>query len=181
MSTKNNKQRLRNSFFAQRDAYPIVSKKRDDAALNDQLVQLIDQSEYLSVHIFLPMRSEPNLYPFIQHLLDRKIKVSCPKSLAGGKMENYYLSSINQVAKGIFGTTYPANAERSEEAYDLIIVPGLAYSKQFDRLGYGGGYYDRFLQQQSKALKIAPAYCFQLVDSLPSEDHDIKMDKLLTP
>ena len=63
---------------------------------------------------------------------------------------------------------------------DCVIVPGLAFDVSGGRLGMGGGYYDRFLPLAVNAVKIALAYDFQLVDSLPLESHDSKVDFVLT-
>lgn len=64
---------------------------------------------------------------------------------------------------------------------DCVIVPGAAFDIQGGRLGLGGGYYDRFLLRAVKAHKIAFAYDFQLVDNLPTEFHDVKIDSVMTP
>jgi 5-formyltetrahydrofolate cyclo-ligase len=62
---------------------------------------------------------------------------------------------------------------------DLIIVPGVAFAKSGYRIGYGGGYYDYFLANQKKALKIGVGYPMQLMNDLPSEDQDIPLDILV--
>ena len=62
---------------------------------------------------------------------------------------------------------------------DIVIVPGVAFDKKYNRMGYGKGYYDRFLKDMT-ALKIGVCHSFQLVDEIPSEPHDIKMDMIVT-
>jgi 5-formyltetrahydrofolate cyclo-ligase len=66
---------------------------------------------------------------------------------------------------------------------DLIIVPGLAFGRDGSRLGYGGGYYDRFLArpEQENALRCGAGYPFQLVDCLPTEPHDVPLTHVATP
>lgn len=63
---------------------------------------------------------------------------------------------------------------------DCVIVPGAAFAVDGGRLGLGGGYYDKFLPQAVHAVKVAFAYDFQLVDRLPLESHDAKVDAVLT-
>lgn len=63
---------------------------------------------------------------------------------------------------------------------DMIIVPGVAFDRQCNRLGRGKGYYDRFFAQHSKLLKVGVCFDFQLMDSIPSNDLDIKMDMLVS-
>ncbi|WP_066648290.1 5-formyltetrahydrofolate cyclo-ligase [Christensenella timonensis] len=64
---------------------------------------------------------------------------------------------------------------------DLIIVPGIAFDRALNRIGFGGGYYDAFLKEASLAKKIALAYDFQILGQLVPEAHDIKMDMIVTP
>ncbi len=68
----------------------------------------------------------------------------------------------------------------SPEEIDLIVVPGVAYDKNRNRLGRGKGFYDRLLAT-TKALKIGVGYDFQLLDEIPTEEHDVKMDFVITP
>ena len=65
------------------------------------------------------------------------------------------------------------------ESFDLVIVPGVAFDRQGGRLGYGKGYYDRFLDQ-SHAFRLALAFDFQLLETVPTEIHDVPMDGILT-
>ena len=175
------KKELRQIFLEKRALVSVEQKRIDDEHLNQHLIKLVKEMNSKWVHVFLPMKSEPNIYPFIKEMLNNNVNVICPKSLPGGVMENYLLSSKMEVQKGIFGTTYPISPDKYEGEFDLIVIPGLAYNENKDRLGYGGGYYDRFLKSHKSTLKIAPAYDFQVVKSLPSEAHDIKMDQIILP
>ena len=65
------------------------------------------------------------------------------------------------------------------EKLDIVIVPGLAFDLQGNRIGYGGGFYDGFLKGLS-APKIALAYEWQIVNCVPSDEHDVKVDKIVT-
>ena len=67
------------------------------------------------------------------------------------------------------------------EEIDLVIVPGVVFDKNLNRIGFGKGYYDRILAKlKASAKKIAVAHDFQLLDLIPTEEHDIKMDILVT-
>lgn len=67
------------------------------------------------------------------------------------------------------------------EEFDLIINPGVVFDRQLNRVGYGKGYYDRILVRKRKDAKvIAVAYEFQVLDEVPAEKHDIKMDMIIT-
>ena len=81
---------------------------------------------------------------------------------------------------GKFGVSEP-EGEESEDKPEVCILPLLAADGQFRRLGYGGGYYDKYLSGKGKGMrKIGICYDFQLTDGLPSEDHDVLLDALVT-
>ena len=77
-------------------------------------------------------------------------------------------------AYGILEPT--GNIFPSLENIDLVIVPGMAFNRQGDRLGRGKGYYDKILKEASAAWKIGVCFDFQLVEELPVEAHDVRMD-----
>lgn len=69
----------------------------------------------------------------------------------------------------------------SPGAKDLIIVPGLAFDKEGHRIGYGGGFYDKYLKKYPRTFKVGVCMDFQLLEELPSESFDVKMDAVITP
>ena len=82
-------------------------------------------------------------------------------------------------AVGDFNILEPQN-EPYKGSFDLIIVPGVAFDRQGNRLGRGKGYYDRFLCQHLEVRRIGICFDFQLVDAIPTEPFDIKMDEVIT-
>lgn len=97
------------------------------------------------------------------------------------KLTFHRIFSLEELSSGYMGIPEPPfeNPEIHPEELEVILVPGLAFDMERIRLGYGGGYYDRFLKK-TKALKIGIAFSLQIVDSLPKELYDEKMDLLLT-
>ncbi len=83
-----------------------------------------------------------------------------------------------------FGVAQPKFNEAQiiePEKLDLIILPGVAFDRSLNRIGFGGGYYDVFLKHATQAKKIALAYDFQVLDQIVCEAHDVKMDMIVTP
>lgn len=81
---------------------------------------------------------------------------------------------------GAYGILEPKIKEKVDFSYaDFVIVPGLAFDRKNNRLGFGAGYYDRFLSE-SKSFKAGICYDFQLIDEIPTEEHDIPMDAVIT-
>ncbi len=87
--------------------------------------------------------------------------------------------SENDLVKNRFGIFEPSTAVNVKN-FDIVVVPGVAFDKNCDRLGFGKGYYDRLLTEIKTKLKIGLSYDLQIVDELPSEVHDIPMDIVLT-
>ena len=150
-----------------------------DRTINEQFELILGMGHIQTVHTFIPMGNEVNILNTIQDMLNRNIKVVCPKSLPKRSMENRLLNSLSQLESGMYGTQHPALTQIHRGSYDLIIVPGLAFDKNFYRMGYGAGYYDIFLSQHPDALKMGVCYPFQLVDAVPTEAHDVKLDGVI--
>ncbi len=94
--------------------------------------------------------------------------------------DDMYACKVGKMAEGAFGVPEPEVKESFDKReIDLVIVPGVAFDKKGNRMGYGKGYYDRFLEK-TDAVKVGVCHSFQLVDFIPSEKHDIKMDLIVT-
>ncbi len=155
------------------------TKEDYDQWICDTLWELIRENEFKSVHCYLPMSTEINIFPLIDKMLAAKMTVVCPKTFPKRRLQNLILKSANQVEEGEYGTSHPANSEEFLGEYDLIIVPGLAFDNTNFRLGYGGGYYDNFLVDNPKALKVGIFYPFQKVTHVPLESHDVQLDRII--
>jgi 5-formyltetrahydrofolate cyclo-ligase len=89
----------------------------------------------------------------------------------------------NSIQIGAYGIREPkaGSSTISPQELDIVIVPAVAFDKKLNRLGYGGGYYDRFLQKINKnTLVIGICFDFQIIDNLPTKEHDIKMDLIIS-
>ena len=97
----------------------------------------------------------------------------------GEKIAFYNVSNLHDLVQGRFGIMEPAAPASPARKIDLLVVPGIAFDKKGYRLGYGKGYYDRFLSK-SKPFAIGLAYSFQLLETLPHDVHDKKLDAIAT-
>jgi 5-formyltetrahydrofolate cyclo-ligase len=79
----------------------------------------------------------------------------------------------------MWGTIHPGGNEAYTGPIDLFIVPGLAFDTELYRLGYGAGYYDNHLVNQPQAWKAGICYPCQVINKVPTEPHDIKLDELI--
>lgn len=114
----------------------------------------------------------------ISDAISHKKKVCVPISHEDGTLSLSLTDGAFK--KGLFDIDEPKNPVFVDFSYpDLIIVPGLAFDKKGGRIGFGKGYYDRFLAS-AQGLKVGLCYSFQLLSSLPTEEHDVHLDALVT-
>jgi len=174
-----NKDTIRKQVQKQRDNLYKEEKNILDTKLCEKIIKEIEINNYKTIHTYIPIKSEINIITVIEYLLEKNLTVVAPKALPNMKMVNLVLSSLNQLENGPFGTKHPAGNKEYLGKYDLIIVPGLAFDKNNNRIGYGAGYYDSFLIENRDAQKITLAYPFQVFDIIPFDPHDIKVDKII--
>ena len=128
--------------------------------------------------MFSPLPGEPQVWPLVDELSKRKTVV-LPR--VEGDVMNFYRYVPGVLSKGSYGIMEPMLGEAVKpSAIDLIVVPGVAFAADGCRMGRGKGYYDKYMSSDGfRAIKIGVCYPCQLVDGLPVEVHDIRMDKVV--
>jgi 5-formyltetrahydrofolate cyclo-ligase len=106
-------------------------------------------------------------------------EVAVPK-VVGQEMIFYKLTDFSQLAPGYYGIPEPCEGECVEWEEALMIMPGVAFDRRNHRVGYGGGFYDRYLEQHPKVERLAVAFSFQIFEEVPTEPTDIMPQILVT-
>ena len=181
MKIADEKRQLRERILRQRRNLDQGQKEVWDRAILEQLKQWEQGLSADVIHVYWPMTDEVNLKPLYQQWIKAGKKLVCPKTLPKGLMENRLLKDLKNIEEGVFATYHPATAQVYQGAYDLVLVPGLAFTASGHRLGFGGGYYDRFLKEAPIKHTVAAAYPFQILEHLPVEVHDQKIATVLYP
>ncbi len=155
-----------------------------DEAITVQFLSLPEFKKARVISCYLSIPSEVDTTEIIDKALMMDKSVVIPSS-AGEKMKMYDLKDCrDQLVKGPYGVLQPESDRLKpypDAKIDLVIVPGLAFTKGGDRLGRGKGYYDKYLSGLSKtAKKIGLAYDVQIVDELPTTQRDIQVDIVVT-
>ncbi|WP_049789113.1 5-formyltetrahydrofolate cyclo-ligase [Flagellimonas ruestringensis] len=176
---KTKKKKIRKQMLRQRSLLSPAAKAIYDQNVCEALWHLMEQKRCQTVHTYLPMGSEINIFPFIKQCLAHQKTVICPQTLPKRRFINLILTSLQDLEPGVFGTKHPAGKSIFEGTYDMIVVPGLACDGDRCRLGYGGGYYDTFVADCPKAHKVGVFYPFQQIDKIPLEPHDMQLNDLL--
>lgn len=132
-----------------------------------------------TIYGYLPYNQEVRTVPMLERVLKDGKKVAVPK-VYGDEMKFLYLDDLNAVAKGYAGIPEPiADEPVAQDETALVLMPGLAFDPQGHRIGYGGGFYDKFLAAEPNHPTLALCYEFQMLPKLDVEDHDIPVDTVL--
>lgn len=160
--------------------------KQSSKIIIDKLTALDEYKDSNVVFIYMSFKNEVETFNLIEKMLSENKRVIIPytdiknteiipseiKSLKDDLVLNpfgYYEPVINKVK------------QIEVEELDLIIAPGVVFDEELNRIGFGKGYYDRILSKKRKDTKvIALAYEFQVVEEVPTEPHDIKMNMIIT-
>ena len=162
-------------------AKAVCAKLLDDGDIMEAADPFYDEKGTVAVYLASP--DEIDLSEFILEMLKCRVTVVAPR----WNGETYELAKVKSLSdadlrRGPMNILEPAEADIvAPDEVGVWIVPGLAFTKRGKRLGYGGGWYDRLLASASKwARKIGVAYEFQILDDLPTEPHDIRLDCIAT-
>ena len=182
-----NKNDLRSLLRQRRQNLPLDLVQKDSALIRERLLSLAGIHDARSVMLYLPARGEVDTWPLLDHFWQRGCEVLLPRCRDGapGIMDAYAVTSREELGAGSFGLIEP-RADLAPLVPDarpeVILVPALAYDRRGYRLGFGGGYYDRFLPALAlPPLLVGPAYAFQFLDRLPVEPWDQPVDLVVTP
>ena len=176
------KARLRKEFAAKRKAAFSEYKNKK---IYGNLTGLEEFRRAETLLSYVSVRSEADSQRIIEKALDMGKRVAVPKTEKGGLMVFHYIESLYDLTEEVRGIPEPSSAcekfdiERTGKC--ICIVPGLAFDKKGYRLGYGGGYYDRFMEKYHDRM-IFCGICFDdiITESLPYEEHDRAVDLIVT-
>lgn len=178
------KKEVRRFMIDKRDAVNIEKKQELDEKIFETLINSRFYKKAAVIFTFVSFRSEADTYRFINHaILDKKV-VCVPKIKSKQEgMEAFKISDLSDLKEGYFGVQEPSDKCPRVDIgdIDLIVMPGLAFDREGGRIGYGGGFYDAFISKLDRRVyKIAIAYNFQVLDKVPVDDWDIRVDGVIT-
>ena len=150
---------------------------------SEKLGQLFAQSDAYkaakTIYGYLPYNQEVRTVPMLEQALKDGKQVAVPK-VYGEEMKFLYLDDLTKVSKGYAGIPEPiADEPVADDETALVLMPGLAFDPQGHRIGYGGGFYDKFLATEPNHPTLALCYEFQMLTRLDTEEHDIPVDTVL--
>ena len=133
-----------------------------------------------SIYGYLPYNQEVRTVPMLERAIADGKRVAVPK-IFGDEMKFIWLDDLTAVSRGYSGIPEPVeDGPVADDPNALVLMPGLAFDPQGHRIGYGGGFYDRFLAAEPDHPTLALCYDFQMLDHLETEPFDINVDCVLS-
>jgi 5-formyltetrahydrofolate cyclo-ligase len=176
------KNSIRHKMREARKALAFEEKQASDCVINTRLVKRLESLSPSVVAVYLPTADEIDIIPFIRESLARNITVASPR----WNGTEYVLSQLLGLEEKFLKTGPMGIREPLEEnivlpsSVDMWIVPGLAFSPNGARIGYGGGWYDRLMSTASPfSHKIAVARSFQIYNHLPEFEKDVPITEII--
>ncbi|EXJ24017.1 5-formyltetrahydrofolate cyclo-ligase [Alkalibacterium sp. AK22] len=177
------KETLRKSMLLSLEEISWFNRNRIENDLLDHLFESSLWEQAVSIGVTVSSPREWDTRTIIEKAWEEDKYVCVPKSIHDSKALHFYkLTSFKQLEKGYFGLEEPVpdKTVRCQKAdMDLLIVPGLIFNRQGFRIGYGGGYFDRFLKD-FHGRTVSLLHSSQLVNTFEAEEHDVPVDYLIT-
>ncbi len=196
------KKAIRTEVTAKKNALTEEQVQEWSLQLKEKFCGLDVYKEAECIYVYMTYNKEVQTMPIIEQALADGKRVAAPLTLASGTtlyddgrpkrdyMEFIYLHSMDDCVPGYMGIPEPDEelikndpSRIADEKNVLILMPGLAFDRNRCRIGYGGGFYDKYLSQHADTVftKVALCFDFQMYEEIPTEPHDEKMDMVISP
>ncbi|MBW2992053.1 5-formyltetrahydrofolate cyclo-ligase [Candidatus Woesearchaeota archaeon] len=174
------KQTIRKKINSERKTlHPsLVSEK--SRKIIERLKKLDEYRNAKTIMPYLSLDIEVNTKEFIKNELKEKNKTIIVPFIEKNNIQISKLNDFNELKQGKYNILEPIKKQKYNKNIDIIIVPGVAFDENCSRIGFGKGYYDRFLEKYKNTLKIALAFEEQIINNIPKEPHDKKVDMIIT-
>ncbi len=181
------KAEIRRKMKERRAMLPESQRQSQSKAICEQLLSspFWKQAEWF--YPFVSYGTEVDTIDLIAKVLQAQREDGKPCSVAvpkvvGKEMEFYQITSMEELAPGYHGILEPATSRKVIASQGIMLLPGLAFDREKNRIGYGGGYYDRYLQRypSRRRITVGVAFDVQILPRIQAQEHDIRPDYILT-
>lgn len=172
------KQRLRRRMLEKRNSLASAEATKLGLLAQQHLVEIPEFESARAIGIYYPVGSEVRTDEIARAASARGKKVLLPRT-EGNMIRFYEYKEGDELVQGRFGVMEPAPVHPAGPL-DAVVIPGVVFDTQGCRIGYGKGFYDRFLAERLATFSVGLAYSFQLVEELPRGRFDRKLGALAT-
>ena len=181
---KLNKKNIREEIIDKRNNLILDIKQNYDSLIFEEIINSEIYKKSKKIFTYISFGSEVDTIKLINYSFSNNKEVYVPKINKQTKdMIALKIHNFNNMSVDKWGIIEPKSVDKTNIGtdFDLIIMPGIAFDKQGNRVGYGGGYYDKYISKLNNTSNLlALAYDFQMIQDIESESHDIKVDFILT-
>lgn len=176
---------LRKELKERRHKLSVKEVANKSSYIEIQLDKIISKLNVKNIMLYYSFKNEVSTEKYILKLLNNDFNVILPYSKVSTRsIIPYLIKNLKEdLSKSSFGILEPninINSVFSIDKIEVVVIPGIAFDIEGNRMGFGAGFYDRFLIKNENMIKIAICYDFQLLNSIPNEPHDVKMDIIIT-
>lgn len=152
-----------------------------DAKIREQVTSFSEYQNADTIFCFVGTKDEIDTAPILTHVLQSRKRLGVPKCIGKGIMEVYEIQGLQDLVLGSYGILEPKDGLPmiAPETIDLALIPCLSCNESGWRLGYGGGFYDRYLTR-TKAKRVVLCRSSLMREDIPAEPYDLKMDYVIT-
>lgn len=148
-------------------------------ALGEKFVKTEAYLQAKTIYGYLPYNQEVRTVAMLEQAIQDGKRIAVPK-VYGDEMKFIYLDDLSRVEAGYAGIPEPVDdGPVADDPTALVLMPGLAFDPKGHRIGYGGGFYDKFLAAEPNHPTLALCYDFQMLEKLETEEFDIPVDTVL--
>ena len=178
------KDTIRETVKSRRDSMSKYEIEERSSAIVKKLLDFDILNVNQSIFFYINFGSEVETLSTIEKLTALGFRILVPRvDWVNKRMEIYPFDSVENLVKSKYGILEPVKDTENQIDYseiDVCITPGVAFDRQKNRIGYGGGFYDKFFSFNKAATRIALAFDMQLVDQIETDLHDEKVDMIIT-
>ncbi|MGE5379690.1 MAG: 5-formyltetrahydrofolate cyclo-ligase [Methylocystaceae bacterium] len=176
------KKEIRQQVVNTRQALTTQEIKEKSERIANHFEQVPALTSARTVMGYAPFRNEVDIFPWLIKKYEQGVTILLPRTVAAtGDLEAVPFVPGQQMLKNKLGVSEPLGSEVEPRLIEAVIVPGVVFDRRGYRLGYGKGFYDRFLPRLRKgAFACGVAFELQMVDEVPHEEHDYRLSCLVT-
>lgn len=171
---------LRRTLLARRKVRQKINKHSLNQSITERIFNLKEIEQVSVAFVYVSIPGEVETHAMIEKFEEKGIVVLVPQIVGPSRMQAVRFPGWTAMRAGPLGILAPMTELKWDCNIDVAIIPGLGFSPVGDRLGFGAGFYDRWLHEWFGVIKIGVAFEYQIVSEIPSNLHDVKMDLVVT-
>lgn len=173
---------LRNYIINKRNSMPENELTEKSSIIFEKLAKIKEYQEFPILLCYASYNHEVMTEKIILDAINRGKRVALPR-VTGKSMDFFYISSFNDVKPGYKSIPEPVTHEKvskNDASQSFMVIPGTSFDRYFNRNGYGGGFYDRYIEKYPPKCIAGIAFEYQIFDEIPTEEHDKKVDYIIS-